>query len=105
MVLLVDVPEKTLHWPVGFTAPFKPSSRFEVIQWTYFDNKNLYGYTDVEPVSNFSTANKKDVNDIMNIVKQAIQREYGHTNEYNFRLINGYRRLDPQRGKRRRSIE
>ena len=89
------VPEKTLHWPVGYPAPFKPGSRFEVIPWTFFDEKLLYGHSDVEPVSEHSPAYEKDRTLIMDTVAKAMKRNTGSTD---FRLLQGYRRVDPTRG-------
>ncbi|XP_012562837.1 chondroitin sulfate glucuronyltransferase isoform X1 [Hydra vulgaris] len=92
------VPEKLLHWPIGFPHPFKPLSRFEVIEWMYFDLKYLYGQKDAEPVSEYDSANKKDISDIIKIAEQALQFQHNPATNYHYELVNGYRRLDPQRG-------
>jgi len=43
------VPEKIPSWPIGFHPPFKPQSRFEVLQWEYFTDTSSYGFTEVNP--------------------------------------------------------
>lgn len=45
----VGVPEKRPSWPIGFRQPFKPQSRFEVLQWEYFTDTSSYGFTEVNP--------------------------------------------------------
>ena len=91
------VPEKTLHWPIGFKAPFKPVTRFEVIPWTYFTPDRLFGGTDLEPVSDWGTADREDLNDILNTVQKVIRKKNPTVYE-KAELLNGYRRLDPLRG-------
>lgn len=46
------VPEKRPLWPIGFRQPFKPQSRFEVLQWEYFTDTSSYGFTEVNPKVN-----------------------------------------------------
>ena len=43
------VPEKRPSWPIGFRQPFKPTSRFEVLQWEYFTDTSSYGFTETNP--------------------------------------------------------
>ena len=43
------VPEKRPSWPIGFRQPFKPTSRFEVLQWEYFTATSSYGFTETNP--------------------------------------------------------
>ena len=45
----LGVPEKKPSWPIGFRQPFKPQSRFEVLQWEYFTDTSSYGFTEVNP--------------------------------------------------------
>lgn len=40
---------------------------------------------------------KKDVDDVKETAKKMLSREYNSA-ERSFRLINGYRRVDPRRG-------
>lgn len=48
----LGVPEKRPSWPIGFRQPFKPQSRFEVLQWEYFTDTSSYGFTEVNPKVN-----------------------------------------------------
>lgn len=97
LFLTLEVPEKTLHWPIGFPPPFKPATRFEVIKWTYFDDKRFYAFSDGEAVSN-DEIYRNDVSEIFETMKYVIHKEHAVSKQY-LKLVNGYRRLDPQRGK------
>ncbi|CAG7824055.1 unnamed protein product, partial [Allacma fusca] len=37
-------------WPLGLPSGFVPKTRFDVLRWTYFDNKNLYAKSDQSTV-------------------------------------------------------
>lgn len=93
--LLPDSPEKTVHWPIGYQSPSKPTSRFEVIPWTYFDKEQLYGLSDVTPVSPYSDAYKLDTEHIMGVIRESLKRD---ENISDFDIVKGYRRFDPLRG-------
>eukprot|EP00111_Clytia_hemisphaerica_P023368 TCONS_00068795-protein len=90
-----DVLEKKLTWPLGYPRPFRPSSRFEVIQWTLFDKNKMYAFTDQEPTSSFPASYYGDFTEILQTVKQAINQKYGNRR---LELLNGYHRVDPKRG-------
>ncbi|KAK3753256.1 hypothetical protein QZH41_004469 [Actinostola sp. cb2023] len=54
------VREKHPSWPIGFPQPFRPTSRFEVIQWEYFNQNVSYGFTEVNPQVELKGAFKRD---------------------------------------------
>ena len=91
--MCLGVPEKTKTWPVGHTKPFKPNSRFEVIDWVYFDKDNMYGITDESPISNYTHAYRQDYDEIMTLVSKTL-----HIPVKKLEMVDGYRRLDPRRG-------
>lgn len=91
------VPEKRPSWPIGFRQPFKPTSRFEVLQWEYFTDTSSYGFTEVNPKVPLQGDYKKDVEDVKETAIKMLSREYSST-ERSFRMVNGYRRVDPRRG-------
>lgn len=91
------VPEKRPSWPIGFRQPFKPTSRFEVLQWEYFTDTSSYGFSEVNPKVPLRGDYKKDVEDVKETAIKMLSREYSNV-EKDFRLINGYRRIDPRRG-------
>ena len=91
------MPEKRPSWPIGFHQPFKPKSRFEVIQWEYFTDSHTYGFTEMNPEVTLRGAYKKDIEEVKETAVKMLAREYGH-NEKVVHLINGYRRVDPRRG-------
>ncbi|XP_020615853.1 chondroitin sulfate glucuronyltransferase-like [Orbicella faveolata] len=91
------VPEKRPSWPIGFRQPFKPQSRFEVLQWEYFTDTSSYGFTEVNPKVPLRGDYKRDVEDVKETAIKMLSREYSSAQK-EFRLINGYRRVDPRRG-------
>ncbi|CAH3131074.1 unnamed protein product [Pocillopora meandrina] len=91
------VPEKRPSWPIGFRQPFKPQSRFEVLQWEYFTDTSSYGFTEVNPKVPLQGDYKKDVEDVKETAIKMLTREYSNVNKQ-FLLMNGYRRVDPRRG-------
>ena len=98
MNLISGVPEKVLRWPVGFTDPFKPNSRFEVINWKYFNNSAIFGSTDLEPVSEITEAEKLDLDEVKQTAVSVIKKELPKVQESDVELKTGYKRLDPKRG-------
>jgi hypothetical protein len=39
-----------IPWPVGASPPFKPSSRFDVLRWDYFNETHIYLKTDIDVI-------------------------------------------------------
>lgn len=91
------VPEKRPSWPIGFRQPFKPTSRFEVLQWEYFTDTSSYGFTEANPKVPLRGDYKKDAEDVKETAIKMLSREYSNA-ENQFRMVNGYRRVDPRRG-------
>ena len=92
------MPEKVLRWPVGFTDPFKPNGRFEVIHWRYFDKSNIYGDVDSEPVTKISGADRKDLDEIYMTSLSALKKEMKDIKDSDIMLRAGFKRHDPKRG-------
>ncbi|KAM6281454.1 chondroitin sulfate glucuronyltransferase [Porphyrio hochstetteri] len=88
-----------LTWPVGINAPFRPTSRFEVISWDYFTEQHLFSCPDGSPKCELSGASKADVRDIVEAALEQLNRRYQPLLRFSKRqLLNGYRRFDPTRG-------
>ena len=94
------MPEKVLRWPIGFTDPFKPNGRFEVIHWRYFDDKSIFGDMDSETVSRISDADETDLNEIFKTASTALKKEIKHLKRNDLKLRTGFKRHDPKRGSR-----
>ena len=45
---------ESLSWPIGTPAPFKPSSRHEVIRFDYFNSTHVFLGTDFDVVNKFT---------------------------------------------------
>ena len=86
-----------MTWPIGFAPPYKPKSRFEVISWSYFTNTHIYGFSSSEPVIPLDGDYKRDINEVYTTSVKMLMREYNSVS-LEARLMNGYRRFDPQRG-------
>ena len=92
------MPEKVLRWPVGFTDPFKPNGRFEVIHWRYFDKESIYGDIDSAPATEISDTERKDLDEILKTASSALKKELKDLSDNDMKLRTGLKRHDPKRG-------
>lgn len=90
---------RTAHWPIGINAPFEPKSRFEVLKWEYFTEKEIYSCIDGSPKCELRGIDSMDIVDVIDIAMGELNKKYKpvlHLKKQ--QLINGYRRFDPVRG-------
>ncbi|CAK6966328.1 chondroitin sulfate synthase 2 isoform X1 [Scomber scombrus] len=90
---------RSAHWPVGINPPFEPKSRFEVLKWEYFTEKDIYSCIDGSPKCELRGIDSMDVADVIDIAMGELNKKYKpvlHLKKQ--QLINGYRRFDPVRG-------
>ncbi|CAK6967453.1 chondroitin sulfate glucuronyltransferase [Scomber scombrus] len=86
-------------WPVGINPPFKPRTRFEVINWEYFTEEHIYTCVDSSPKCEMRGADRADVNAVLEIAVERLNERYQPQLRFRKRrLLNGYRRFDPTRG-------
>ncbi|KAM7369760.1 hypothetical protein PAMP_011054 [Pampus punctatissimus] len=86
-------------WPVGINPPFKPRTRFEVINWEYFTEEHIYSCIDSSPKCEMRGADRADVNTVLEIAVERLNERYQPQLRFRKRrLLNGYRRFDPTRG-------
>ncbi|KAA8580619.1 chondroitin sulfate glucuronyltransferase [Etheostoma spectabile] len=86
-------------WPIGINPPFKPRSRFEVINWEYFTEEHIYSCIDSSPKCEMRGADRADVNAVLEIAVGRLNERYQPQLRFRKRrLLNGYRRFDPTRG-------
>ncbi|KAK5849878.1 hypothetical protein PBY51_014177 [Eleginops maclovinus] len=86
-------------WPIGINAPFKPRTRFEVINWEYFTEEHIYSCIDSSPKCEMRGADRADVNAVLEIAVERLNERYQPQLRFRKRrLLNGYRRFDPTRG-------
>ncbi|KAI4806485.1 hypothetical protein KUCAC02_017310 [Chaenocephalus aceratus] len=86
-------------WPIGINAPFKPKTRFEVINWEYFTEEHIYSCIDSSPKCEMRGADRADVNAVLEIAVERLNERYQPQLRFHKRrLLNGYRRFDPTRG-------
>lgn len=86
-------------WPVGINPPFKPRTRFEVINWEYFTEEHIYSCVDSSPKCEMRGADRADVNAVLEIAVERLNEKYQPQLRFRKRrLLNGYRRFDPTRG-------
>ncbi|CAB3366693.1 Hypothetical predicted protein [Cloeon dipterum] len=88
---------EALSWPVGSQPASKPQNRFDVLQWDYFTESNLYPESDFGNVKDLTGADSEDVKRVMNASISHMTQKYNEKLQYR-RLVNGYRRYDPARG-------
>lgn len=86
-------------WPVGINPPFKPRTRFEVINWEYFTEEHIYSCVDSSPKCEIRGADHADVAAVLDIAVERLNERYQPQLRFQKRrLLNGYRRFDPTRG-------
>ncbi|XP_068437609.1 chondroitin sulfate glucuronyltransferase [Clinocottus analis] len=86
-------------WPIGINPPFKPGTRFEVINWEYFTEEHIYSCIDSSPKCEMRGADRADVNAVLEIAVERLNERYQPQLRFRKRrLLNGYRRFDPTRG-------
>nr|XP_020475472.1 chondroitin sulfate glucuronyltransferase [Monopterus albus] len=86
-------------WPIGINHPFKPRTRFEVINWDYFTEEHIYSCIDSSPKCEIKGADRADVNAVLEIAVERLNELYQPQLRFRKRrLLNGYRRFDPTRG-------
>lgn len=86
-------------WPIGINPPFKPRTRFEVINWEYFTEEHIYSCVDSSPKCEIRGADHADVVAVLDIAAERLNERYQPQLRFQKRrLLNGYRRFDPTRG-------
>ncbi|XP_072307157.1 chondroitin sulfate glucuronyltransferase [Eucyclogobius newberryi] len=86
-------------WPIGINPPFKPRTRFEVINWEYFTEEHIYSCIDSSPKCEIRGADHTDVAAVLDIAVERLNEKYQPQLRFQKRrLLNGYRRFDPTRG-------
>lgn len=86
-----------LAWPPGSYPPKKPQSRFDLLSWQYFDDKNIYLTSDFINLKPLGGADLLDIYNVKNRSIQWLTQKYVGNIQFR-RLVNGYRRFDPSRG-------
>ncbi|UJR28347.1 hypothetical protein I4U23_009589 [Adineta vaga] len=86
-----------IPWPVGVPPPFKPSSRFDVLRWDYFNETHLYLKTDLDVIDRMKPDDYQDVHEVIEHAIEQLQKKYGIQLKFR-KLLNGYRQFDPTRG-------
>lgn len=86
-------------WPIGINPPFKPRTRFEVINWEYFTEEHIYSCIDSSPKCEIRGADRADVSAVLEVAVERLNERYQPQLRFRKRrLLNGYRRFDPTRG-------
>ncbi|XP_020350301.1 chondroitin sulfate glucuronyltransferase [Oncorhynchus nerka] len=86
-------------WPIGVNPPFRPKTRFEVINWEYFTEEHIYSCPDSSPKCELRGADRADVSAVLETAVERLNERYQPQLRFRKRhLLNGYRRFDPTRG-------
>lgn len=99
-LLANKIPDEKLSWPVGVNPQFKPTNRWDIIVWDYFTEDYTLSCPGEVPKCSLTGIDKLDVENILQIAMDRLNDRYkpeGVLLEKK-KLINGYRRFDPQRG-------
>ncbi|XP_054644173.1 chondroitin sulfate synthase 2 [Dunckerocampus dactyliophorus] len=90
---------RSAEWPIGINPPSEPKTRFEVLQWEYFTEEEIYTCLDGSPKCELHGIDRMDVADVIDKAVGELNKKYKpvlHLKKQH--LINGYRRFDPTRG-------
>lgn len=87
----------SLTWPLGVSEAIQPKSRFDILRWSYFTDKDIYFDDDFTNVKKLIGADKVDVTEVIQTAFGRLNRDNGHKYR-SFSLLNGYRRFEPARG-------
>lgn len=87
----------SLKWPIGIPEANKPSTRFDIIQWTYFTDSHIYFDDDFTNERPLQGANKQDIQEILEVAFERLNANYENKFKQ-YKLVNGYRRFEPSRG-------
>ncbi|XP_033762142.1 LOW QUALITY PROTEIN: chondroitin sulfate synthase 2-like [Pecten maximus] len=87
----------SLTWPLGVSEAIQPKSRFDILRWSYFTDKDIYFDDDFTNVKKLIGADKADVAEITQTAFDKLNKENGHKYR-SYSLINGYRKFEPARG-------
>ncbi|XP_061774313.1 chondroitin sulfate synthase 2 [Nerophis ophidion] len=90
---------RSAQWPIGVNPPFEPKTRFEVLKWEYFTEKEIYSCLDESPKCELHGIDRMDVADVIEVAVGELNKKYKPLLQLKKQhLINGYRRFDPTRG-------
>ncbi|XP_076348621.1 chondroitin polymerizing factor [Tachypleus tridentatus] len=95
---LVPGGNSSVTWPLGVEPHFKPESRFDVINWNYFNETHKFlDPIDPKVVSRLVGVKQTDTVAILNECLHWLQKKYEKVFSSQV-LENGYWRIDPTRG-------
>lgn len=89
-----------LTWPIGINPPFRPTNRWDIIPWDYFTEDYTLTCPGEIPRCELNGIDKLDVQNVMQVALKRLNEKYNPQGLIlqKKKLINGYRRYDPQRG-------
>ncbi|XP_078487192.1 chondroitin sulfate glucuronyltransferase-like [Ciona intestinalis] len=92
--------ERELSWPIGINPSFKPTNRWDIIVWDYFTEDYTLTCPGEVPKCDLTGVDKLDIQNILQIALDRLNEKYNPQGLIleKRKLINGYRRFDPQRG-------
>lgn len=87
-----------LKWPVGVNAPTIPKNRFDLIEWTYFNETHLFRPDDSRVVIPLVGSYLKSIQMVLSHAKKEMEVLHAADDLKFVGLQNGYVRFDPARG-------
>uniref|UniRef100_UPI000EF46B9C chondroitin sulfate synthase 2-like n=1 Tax=Ciona intestinalis TaxID=7719 RepID=UPI000EF46B9C len=92
--------ERELSWAIGINPSFKPTNRWDIIVWDYFTEDYTLTCPGEVPKCDLTGVDKLDIQNILQIALDRLNEKYNPQGLIleKRKLINGYRRFDPQRG-------
>ncbi|XP_015115913.1 chondroitin sulfate synthase 2 [Diachasma alloeum] len=83
-------------WPIGTSGPSRPSARFDLTPWDYFNESHVFMETDHENSRPLIGSFKREVEEVLGLLGETVRKRKGGLRVQ--RVVNGWRRFDAARG-------
>ena len=87
-----------LKWPIGVNAPTVPKNRFDLVEWTYFNQTHLFRPDDFLVVTPIVGSHLRSMQMVLLYAKKEMEDRYIAEDFKLSKVVNGYVRFDPARG-------
>ncbi|XP_014474945.1 PREDICTED: chondroitin sulfate synthase 2 [Dinoponera quadriceps] len=89
--------QRNVSWPIGNQPGNRPSGRFDVLRWSYFNESHAFFETDFVNIQELRGNTKSDLDYVIDAAANNIISKHDDKLSYK-RLLNGYQKFDASRG-------
>ncbi|XP_063985772.1 chondroitin sulfate synthase 2 [Diachasmimorpha longicaudata] len=83
-------------WPIGTPGASRPTGRFDLTRWNYFNESHVFMETDHENSRPLIGSSKREIEEVLDLLGERIRK--GEEGLRVQRVVNGWRRFDAARG-------